>query len=173
MLGQAVGHTNITCASTELVTIEPPSGQTCGEYMSNYIQLAGGYLTNEDATSSCEYCTYRTTDAFLEESFNIYYSNHWRDFGIFCAYIVFNVSCLTRSLLGSGADRILNRSAVCTFFPGCSASSLEARLGGSRVASLEDPEQQSFISIRFNGQSSSIDAAGGNQLSRANVWNCI
>ncbi|KAH9934163.1 pleiotropic drug resistance ABC transporter [Fomitopsis serialis] len=88
MLGQAIGHSTITCASTELVTIEPPSGQTCGQYMGTFISSVGGYLTNGDATSKCQYCAYSTTDAFLGESFNIFYSNHWRDFGIFCAYIV-------------------------------------------------------------------------------------
>ena len=95
MLGQAIGHSEITCAAKELVTIEPPSGQTCAQYMGNFIQVAGEYLTNENDTSACHYCASRTTDAFLEESFNIYYSHHWRDFGIFCAYIIFNVSCLS------------------------------------------------------------------------------
>ncbi|KZT66729.1 hypothetical protein DAEQUDRAFT_714433 [Daedalea quercina L-15889] len=94
MLGQALGHSDIICSSTELVTIEPPSGQTCGQYMSNFIQTSGGYLTNEDATSACQYCAYRTTDAFLGASFNIYYSHHWRDFGIFCVYIAFNIGCI-------------------------------------------------------------------------------
>ncbi|KZT65216.1 hypothetical protein DAEQUDRAFT_716908 [Daedalea quercina L-15889] len=94
MLGQAIGRDKIVCASTELVTIEPPSNTTCGTYMAAFIESSGGYITNGDATSSCQYCAYSTTDAFLEESFNIYYSHHWRDFGIFIAYIAFNVGCI-------------------------------------------------------------------------------
>ncbi|KAI0728228.1 pleiotropic drug resistance ABC transporter [Fomitopsis betulina] len=94
LLGQAIGQSEITCVAKELSTIEPPTGQTCIKYMGNFIELSGGYLTNENATSSCQYCAYRTTDAFLEQSFNISYSNHWRDFGIFCAYILFNIACI-------------------------------------------------------------------------------
>ena len=52
---------------------------------------AGGYLTNPDATTACQFCSFRTTDEFLDLSFNIKYSNRWRDVGIFIAFIAFNV----------------------------------------------------------------------------------
>ena len=91
LLGQALGHTAVQCADVELVSITPPTGQTCAQYMGPFIASSGGYLTNPDATSACKYCAYATTDAFLGQTFNIFYDNHWRDFGIFVAFILFNV----------------------------------------------------------------------------------
>lgn len=131
MLGQGIGHSEITCAAKELATIEPPSGQTCGEYMGAFIEASGGYLTNENDTSSCHYCAYRTTDAFLEQSFNIYYSHHWRDFGIFCAYILFNVSYVSRRVCECGAlTMACYRLPASISSRGCSASGLGASLAG-------------------------------------------
>lgn len=101
LLGQALGHQPIQCSPVELVTIEPPSGQSCAAYMGPYISSVGGYTTNPDATRACQYCSFSTTDAFLETSLNIFYDNHWRDLGIFAVFIVFNVSALlTMRMLG-------------------------------------------------------------------------
>lgn len=60
--------------------------------MDPYISRAGGYLSNPDSTSDCRFCSFRTTDEFLDLSFNIKYSHRWRDVGIFIAFIIFNVS---------------------------------------------------------------------------------
>ncbi|KAH7882924.1 ABC-2 type transporter-domain-containing protein [Phlebopus sp. FC_14] len=94
LLGQAIGHQPITCSSTELVTLQPPVGMTCSGYMSPFIAHAGGYLTNPDATSSCQYCPFQTTDQFMMATFNIEYSHHWRNFGIMLGVCVFNVSVM-------------------------------------------------------------------------------
>ena len=59
--------------------------------MDQYIARAGGYLTNPDSTSDCQFCSFRNTDEYLDLSFNIKYSHRWRDIGIFVAFIVFNV----------------------------------------------------------------------------------
>ena len=59
--------------------------------MSPYISRAGGYLVNPNSTEDCRFCSFRNTDEFLDLSFNIKYSNRWRDVGIFIAFIVFNV----------------------------------------------------------------------------------
>ncbi|KAJ7762052.1 pleiotropic drug resistance ABC transporter [Mycena maculata] len=91
LLGQALGKHNITCSSVELVHMDPPSGQTCGAYLATYISTAGGYLTNSNATSGCEFCSTATTDEFLAASFNIYYSHHWRNAGLLFAYIFANI----------------------------------------------------------------------------------
>lgn len=88
---KAVGHMDINCSSKELSKLSPPSGLTCGEYMQNYIAASGGYLTNPNDTSDCMFCSSRTTDQFLSSSFNIFYSHHWRNFGLLFAYICFNV----------------------------------------------------------------------------------
>jgi hypothetical protein len=89
----AVGHSEITCAPVEYVRIEPPSGQTCQQYLGQFINNFGGYVTNPDASSSCQFCSYRTTDEFLQSNSNIFYSHHWRNFGLIWVYIGFNVSC--------------------------------------------------------------------------------
>ena len=94
MSPSAVGRSEITCASTELVQLEPPSGLTCSQYMDTFISTAGGYIANPNATSECLYCSARTSDAFLLSSFNISYDHHWRDFGILAGVTVFNVCLL-------------------------------------------------------------------------------
>ncbi|KAF8069197.1 pleiotropic drug resistance ABC transporter [Lyophyllum atratum] len=94
LLGQALGRKPITCSSVELVNLTPPSGQTCRSYLQTYIQNFGGYVTNPDATSSCSFCAYATTDQFLGSNFNIFYSHHWRNFGILIGYIIFNIAAI-------------------------------------------------------------------------------
>lgn len=88
----ALGRSEISCASVEFVTLTPPSGQTCGQYMQGFISSAGGYLTNPEATDACEFCSMKTADKFLADGFNIFYDHHWRNFGIMMAFFLFNVS---------------------------------------------------------------------------------
>jgi len=59
--------------------------------MNPFMSHAGGYLANPDSTSACQFCAFRNTDEFLDLSYNIKYSNKWRDVGIFVAFIVLNV----------------------------------------------------------------------------------
>ena len=59
--------------------------------MGPYMSRAGGYLANPDSTSACQFCSFRNTDEYLDLSFNIKFSNRWRDVGIFIAFIVLNV----------------------------------------------------------------------------------
>lgn len=92
LLGQAIGRQEIACSAVEFVFLNPPSGQTCGQYMEPFISFAGGYLTNADASSACQFCSVRSSDKFLAASFNIFYDNRWRDFGILMAFVLFNVS---------------------------------------------------------------------------------
>ncbi len=92
LLNLVVGHMEINCSSTELVTVDPPSGQLCGSFLQGYILRVGGYVTNPDAAIGCQFCSARTTDQWMGPNFNIYYEHHWRNFGIFWGYIVFNVS---------------------------------------------------------------------------------
>ena len=92
LLGQAIGKQEINCSAIEFVTLNPPSGMTCGEYMGLFISSAGGYLTNAADSVSCRYCSTRTTDQFLEGNFNIFYSHRWRNVGIMLAFTAFNVS---------------------------------------------------------------------------------
>lgn len=80
----------INCSSAETSIFNPPAGQTCGQYLAPYLSVAPGTLQNPAATSSCSYCALSTADQFLSGS-NIYYSQRWRNFGIFWAFIAFNI----------------------------------------------------------------------------------
>ena len=92
LLGQALGRQDINCSPVEFVQLTPPSGETCQSYMENFISFAGGYLSNPEATDACNYCSSRTTDQFLINSFNIFYEHHWRNLGFMVAFTAFNVS---------------------------------------------------------------------------------
>ncbi|KAK7033390.1 pleiotropic drug resistance ABC transporter [Favolaschia claudopus] len=94
LLGQALGKHPVVCSAIELVRVDPPSGETCEQYFAPYISFAGGYLTNPEASSACEFCSTATTDQLLGPSFNIFYSNHNRDALLMLAYIGFNIFCM-------------------------------------------------------------------------------
>ena len=70
--------------------MQPPSGQTCGQYLGPYAQVAQGRIYNPDATADCQYCTIGNADQFLS-SVSISYSTRWRDYGIGFSYIFFNI----------------------------------------------------------------------------------
>ncbi|KAN0136953.1 ABC-2 type transporter domain containing protein [Lactarius tabidus] len=91
LIGQAIGHSEITCSSVEYVTVMPPSAQTCQQYLSEFISTTGGYVTNPSATDNCQFCSYRTTDQFLQTNSNIFWSHHWRNFGFMWIYVGFNI----------------------------------------------------------------------------------
>ncbi|KAK0192729.1 pleiotropic drug resistance ABC transporter [Armillaria mellea] len=119
LLGQALGRQEVVCASVELVSIIPPSGQSCGEYLNPYITANGGYLTNANATDSCSLCSTATTDEFLGRNFNIFYAHRWRNVGFLCVFIAFNIWAIyvctyffrvrTGSLLASFKKRVARR----------------------------------------------------------------
>lgn len=81
----------VICTETEVSRFNPPSGQTCQQYLADYIQAASGTLQNPQATSDCRYCSIQNGDQFLAAS-RIYYSERWRNFGIMWAYILFNIA---------------------------------------------------------------------------------
>jgi ATP-binding cassette subfamily G (WHITE) protein 2 (SNQ2) len=87
----ALGHSQITCAPIEYVIVKPPRGQTCQQYLSKFISTAGGYVTNPSAKDDCQFCSYRTTDEFLQSNSNFFWSHRWRNIGFLWIYIVFNV----------------------------------------------------------------------------------
>lgn len=91
MLATGVSNAAVTCAANEYLHFNPPTGQTCGTYMAKYINTNGGYLTDSNATSGCEYCTIKTTNGYLNE-LSVSPHHSWRDFGLLWAYIGFNVS---------------------------------------------------------------------------------
>ncbi|KAG1748265.1 ABC-2 type transporter-domain-containing protein [Suillus paluster] len=91
LLGQAIGGEAISCSFTELVSVNPPKGLTCGQYMGPFMEFAGGYLTDAEAAGGCQYCPYKTADQYMDSKFNIQYSNHWRNLGIVFGFVAFNI----------------------------------------------------------------------------------
>ena len=90
MLSVGVANTNVVCADYELMRMDPPNSQTCGEYLGPYIRAAGGYIDEPNATSNCGLCPIDDTNVFLA-SVSSYYSERWRNFGIMWAYVIFNI----------------------------------------------------------------------------------
>ncbi|GEQ70600.1 hypothetical protein JCM33374_g4278 [Metschnikowia sp. JCM 33374] len=90
MLSTGLAKNVVKCTPRELVTFDPFQGQTCGQYMAGYMKVAGGYLTNPDATSGCNFCQISSTDTFLV-SVNAIYSERWRNWGIFISFIAINM----------------------------------------------------------------------------------
>ncbi|QBM88980.1 ATP-binding cassette, subfamily G (WHITE), member 2, SNQ2 [Metschnikowia aff. pulcherrima] len=84
----------VSCSEKEFSVFDPPSGQTCGEYMRDFLTTAPGYLRDDNATSNCGYCAFSNADQYLA-TVGIKYSYVWRNIGFFCAYTVFNLcACL-------------------------------------------------------------------------------
>lgn len=90
LLSTSLANADVQCAPFEVRTIlQTPSGETCGEYLREYIALAGGAIYNADATENCELCGIATTNQFLA-SVSVFYTDRWRNFGLMWVYIVFN-----------------------------------------------------------------------------------
>ncbi|KAG2364667.1 hypothetical protein BDR07DRAFT_1450169 [Suillus spraguei] len=91
LLGQAIGGQSVSCSSTEFVSVNPPKGLTCGNYMGPFMNFSGGYLTNPEAAEGCQYCYAKIADQVMYSRFNIEYSNHWRNLGIVFGFAAFNI----------------------------------------------------------------------------------
>lgn len=94
LLGQAIGQQQVNCSPIEFVQLNPPEGLDCGTYLGPFMSFAGGYITNPEATSACNFCSIRNTDEFMLSSFNIEYRHRWRNVGIMLAFFCFNVFCV-------------------------------------------------------------------------------
>lgn len=85
----------IQCSDSELSVFNPPSGQTCFQYLEKYLEHAAGKLYNYNATESCQYCPLSSADQYLAGR-DIAWTQRWRNYGIFWAYFGFNVlGCIT------------------------------------------------------------------------------
>lgn len=93
MLSLVTHNVPVICASNEFARFSPPPGLSCAAYVDPYIAEAGGYVQTGSGQYAglCEFCQYATGDEFAA-SFNVYYDHRWRDYGIFWAYIVFNLA---------------------------------------------------------------------------------
>ncbi|QRV75743.1 ABC-2 type transporter [Ceratobasidium sp. AG-Ba] len=65
MVADGLGGLATQCSPAEIQTLTPPSGQTCQQYMDQFISRAGGYLLNGSDTSNCQFCTQSSADTYL------------------------------------------------------------------------------------------------------------
>jgi len=117
LLGAAVHDVPVVCSDSQFAYFAAPAGQTCQSYTAAFIAQAGGYVQTQ-ADGICAFCRYANGDEFAA-GFNIFYEYHWRDFGIFCAFIAFNFAFiffsswlylgagkrLTKKISGKGAGK--------------------------------------------------------------------
>lgn len=90
MISTQLHGRQVTCSATETSVFDPPSGQTCGQYLAEYLTQAPGTLQNPDATSQCQYCSISVADQFLVGN-GMSWEHRWRNFGIMWAFVIFNV----------------------------------------------------------------------------------
>jgi ATP-binding cassette subfamily G (WHITE) protein 2 (PDR) len=90
-MAAALGQAPAYCAETEFQKFDTPNNQTCGQYMENYISMAGGYLRDAQSSDQCQYCQIDNTDQFLK-SISSDWNTRWRDFGLLWIYIAFNIA---------------------------------------------------------------------------------
>lgn len=81
---------NVQCKTEEYFAINPPSGQSCGDYMTNFFDRGSpGYIQNPEATTGCQYCPYKVGDEFYA-TYNWHFIHRWRNFAIIIGYCAFN-----------------------------------------------------------------------------------
>ncbi|KAJ5751441.1 ABC-2 type transporter-domain-containing protein [Penicillium nucicola] len=80
----------VKCASDEFAIFDPPSGQTCAQYLTDYMEGAGSRinLINPSATAQCQVCQYRSGSDYLYTLNLKDYSNGWRNIGITVIFII-------------------------------------------------------------------------------------
>lgn len=79
LLGEVLWDVKVQCEPSEWVNFSTPPGQTCGEYMADFLAEQAGYLMDGNSTTTCSFCQY-STGADYAKTFNLkekYYS--WRD----------------------------------------------------------------------------------------------
>ena len=106
-LGVILHDVPVICDDVEFARFSPPSGMSCANYTSQFVQMVGGYV--QETNGVCEFCQYANGDQYVSvlvsrawgladlgqaASINIFYANKWEDFGIFCAYVGFNMAII-------------------------------------------------------------------------------
>ncbi|SCU78069.1 LAFA_0A04742g1_1 [Lachancea sp. 'fantastica'] len=89
-IGVVLHKKPVVCRRREMSFLNPPAGQTCGEYMKDFLSKSAGYISNPDATENCGYCVFKVGDDYLKQ-IGASYSYIWRNFGLYWVYIGFNI----------------------------------------------------------------------------------
>ncbi|KAF2746451.1 multidrug resistance protein CDR1 [Sporormia fimetaria CBS 119925] len=93
LMSASTGDAPAACANNEIQRFAAPQGVTCGDYLADYIQSAGGYVLDSEAVGGrqeCGYCAMDNTNQYLR-SVSVEFENRWRDFGLIWVYIVVNI----------------------------------------------------------------------------------
>ncbi|CCK67899.1 ATP-binding cassette multidrug transporter PDR12 KNAG_0A02100 [Huiozyma naganishii CBS 8797] len=93
LVAPAVHNKHVRCGPNEFLTMDPPQGEDCQSYLSQYMSINGGYLENANATANCNYCPYTFQDQVVEK-FDVKWQYRWRNFGFMWAYICFNITAM-------------------------------------------------------------------------------
>lgn len=82
LFGEVIWDVKVNCEPSEFVQFTAPSGQTCGQYMADFLAAQTGYLADGNSTGTCSFCPYSEGSDYAK-TFNLqekYYS--WRDVSI-------------------------------------------------------------------------------------------
>ncbi|KAL4778651.1 ABC-2 type transporter-domain-containing protein [Aspergillus varians] len=88
LLTEVLWDVEVQCQPSEYLQFNAPAGQSCGEYMADFLAENAGYLLDANATSTCSFCQY-STGADYARTFNLeekYYG--WRDTGITALFCI-------------------------------------------------------------------------------------
>lgn len=79
----------IHCAELEFARFDPPSSQTCQQYLTDYMMNMGSRtnLVNPNATQDCRVCQYRTGGDYLTTINLKDYHYGWRDSAIVALFV--------------------------------------------------------------------------------------
>ncbi|EGD94897.1 ABC transporter [Trichophyton tonsurans CBS 112818] len=90
LISSAVANSDVKCAAREILHMAPVGNLICKEFLTPYIEAAGGAVLNPASRDICEYCPLASTNEFLNR-FQISYDTRWRDFGLLWVYILVNI----------------------------------------------------------------------------------
>jgi ABC-type multidrug transport system ATPase subunit len=80
----------VDCADKEFAIFDPPSGQTCAQYLASYLEDAGSRtnLVNPTSTTACRVCQYQRGSDYLYTLNLPEYYDGWRNIGITVIFIL-------------------------------------------------------------------------------------
>jgi ATP-binding cassette subfamily G (WHITE) protein 2 (PDR) len=85
-----LANMQLHCSEIEFLHINPPLGQSCADYLTGYVGIAGGYLGNADAKFDCLYCPVTDANSLLS-MYGTDFQKRWRNPGFLAIYSLFNV----------------------------------------------------------------------------------
>ncbi|WVR04900.1 hypothetical protein IAU60_001912 [Kwoniella sp. DSM 27419] len=88
LVSRIVWNVDVQCDEQEFGVFDPPSGQTCGQYMEQFLSQNPGYLQDPQATSNCHYCAYSKGYEYLATLNLGEKLDGWRDIGITALFCI-------------------------------------------------------------------------------------